>query len=182
MNILSSSFDHINYRIKWKVSNTWLVCKYCNIVWKRNPKQYLAPYYIWCRSGTIPSTLFYHHCCLEHWVLWLLFILVCDTQTAPWWPVKVCKNFHVLNTQDSWKTHFKSRKHWKYILWNASLTDNALGIELWQLQWNINYWNGKDGRLSFETQLKIAFLPPNNGSKKSLKKSCHCISSGPSLL
>ena len=139
-------------------------------------------YYICCRSGTIPSTLFYHHCCLEHWVLWLLFILVCDTQTAPWWPVKVCKNFAVLNSQDCWKTHFQSIKHWKYILWNASLTDNALGIELWQLQWNINYWNGKDGRLSFETQLKIAFLPPNNGSKKSLKKSCHCTSSGPSLL
>ena len=29
----------------------------------------------------------------------------------------------------------------------------------------------RDGGLSFETQLKIEFLPPNNGSKKCLEKS-----------
>ena len=29
----------------------------------------------------------------------------------------------------------------------------------------------KDGGLSFETQLRIEFLPPNNGSKKCLEKS-----------
>ena len=29
----------------------------------------------------------------------------------------------------------------------------------------------KDGGLSFENQLKIEFLPPNNGSKKCLEKS-----------
>ena len=50
--------------------------------------------------------------------------------------------------------------------------DNVLGIEL--LQWNMEYdnYNGiwvieiKD-----ETQLRIEFLPPNNDSKKCLKKS-----------
>ena len=31
----------------------------------------------------------------------------------------------------------------------------------------------KDGGLSFETQLKIEFLPPNNSSKKCLEKSLH---------
>ena len=30
----------------------------------------------------------------------------------------------------------------------------------------------KDGGLSFETQFKIAILPPNNGSKKYLEKPC----------
>ena len=178
MNILSSSFDHINYRIPWKVSNTWLVCKYCNIVWKRNPKQnvlHMLPFRNYSKHFILPSLLL-------RTLSFMVTVYFGDTQTAPWWPVKFCKNFAVLNSQDCWKTHFQSIKHWKYILWNASLTDNALGIELWQLQWNINYWNGKDGRLSFETQLKIAFLPPNNGSKKSLKKSCHCISWGPSLL
>ena len=30
----------------------------------------------------------------------------------------------------------------------------------------------KDGGLSFETQLKIEFLPPNNGSKKCLENPC----------
>ena len=49
--------------------------------------------------------------------------------------------------------------------------DNALQIEPWQLQLNMSYWNGKDGRLSFETQLKIEFVPHNNGSKKCLEKS-----------
>ena len=34
----------------------------------------------------------------------------------------------------------------------------------------MSYWNEKDGRLSFETQLKIEFLPLNNGSKKCLEK------------
>ena len=29
----------------------------------------------------------------------------------------------------------------------------------------------KEGGLSFKTQFKIEFLPPNNGSKKCLKKS-----------
>ena len=29
----------------------------------------------------------------------------------------------------------------------------------------------KDGGLSFETQMKIEFLPPHNGSKKCLEKS-----------
>ena len=29
----------------------------------------------------------------------------------------------------------------------------------------------KDGGLSFKTQLKIEFLPPNNGGKKFLEKS-----------
>ena len=33
------------------------------------------------------------------------------------------------------------------------------------------YWNEKDGRLSFKTQLKIEFLLPNNGSEKCLEKS-----------
>ena len=28
----------------------------------------------------------------------------------------------------------------------------------------------KDGRFSFNTQVKIEFLPPNNGSGKSLEK------------
>ena len=50
--------------------------------------------------------------------------------------------------------------------------DNVLGIKL--LQWNMEYdnYNGiwvieiKD-----ETQLRIEFLPPNNDSKKCLKKS-----------
>ena len=31
----------------------------------------------------------------------------------------------------------------------------------------------KDGRLSFETQSKIEFLPLNKGSKKCLEKSLH---------
>ena len=31
----------------------------------------------------------------------------------------------------------------------------------------------KDGELSFETRLKIEFLPPNNGSKKCLEKSLY---------
>ena len=34
----------------------------------------------------------------------------------------------------------------------------------------MSYWNEKDGKLSFEIQLKIAFLPLNNGSKKCLDK------------
>ena len=29
----------------------------------------------------------------------------------------------------------------------------------------------KDGELNFETQLKIEFLPPNNGSRKCFEKS-----------
>ena len=33
----------------------------------------------------------------------------------------------------------------------------------------------KDGGLSFETQLRIEFLPPNNGSKKWLEKSLDSI-------
>ena len=48
--------------------------------------------------------------------------------------------------------------------------DNVLGIKLWQLQWNMSFWNENDGKLSFEIQLKIAFLPLNNGSKKCLDK------------
>ena len=37
----------------------------------------------------------------------------------------------------------------------------------------------KDEGLSFETQLKIEFLPPNNGSKKCLEKSLlYIVSSG----
>ena len=32
--------------------------------------------------------------------------------------------------------------------------DNEFGIELPELQWNMSYWNEKDGRFSFETQLK----------------------------
>ena len=32
----------------------------------------------------------------------------------------------------------------------------------------------KDEGLSFETQLKIEFLPPNNGSKKSFEKPLNC--------
>ena len=31
----------------------------------------------------IVSTYFYHRFCLEDWVLWLLFILAGDTQSAP---------------------------------------------------------------------------------------------------
>ena len=34
-------------------------------------------------SGIIPNTYVYHHFCLEDWVLWLLFILVSDIQSAP---------------------------------------------------------------------------------------------------
>ena len=35
----------------------------------------------------------------------------------------------------------------------------------------------KDGELSFETRLKIEFLPPNNGSKKCLEKSTSLLNS-----
>ena len=40
----------------------------------------------------------------------------------------------------------------------------------------------KDRELSFETQLKIEFLPPNNGSKKCLEKSLVNINLPLSLL
>ena len=43
-------------------------------------------------------------------------------------------------------------------------------MELQQLQWNMSYWNEKDGRLSFETQLKIKFVPANNPSKTNARK------------
>ena len=36
----------------------------------------------------------------------------------------------------------------------------------------MNYWNEKDGRLSFETQLETEFLPPNNGIKNAWKNPC----------
>ena len=65
-------------------------------------------------------------------------------------------------------------KNWKYILlWDAFLVDDVLGIEIRLLQWNIImkcYWNKKDGRFSFEIQLKIEFLLANNSSKKCLEK------------
>ena len=35
----------------------------------------------------------------------------------------------------------------------------------------MSHLSEKNGRLSFETQLKIEFLLPNNGSKKRLEKS-----------
>ena len=35
---------------------------------------------------------------------------------------------------------------------------------------NMTYWNEKDGRLSFGTQLKINFSLQNNGNKKMLGK------------
>ena len=71
------------------------------------------------------------------------------------------------------------KKRWKYILlWSAFLVDNVLGIELQQLQWNMTYWNEKDESLSFETQLKVEFLPPNKGSKKCLEKSLKGVFSG----
>ena len=35
----------------------------------------------------------------------------------------------------------------------------------------MSYWNEKDGRLTFKTQVKIKFLPLNNSSKKCLEKS-----------
>ena len=69
--------------------------------------------------------------------------------------------------------NFQSKKHWKYLLWSAFLVDNVLGIKLQQLQWNMSYWNEKDGRLSFESQLKIDFLPSNNDSRKCLEKSLY---------
>ena len=40
----------------------------------------------------------------------------------------------------------------------------------------MSYWNEKDGRLSFETQLKIEFLPPHNSSKNCLEKSTRVVS------
>ena len=69
--------------------------------------------------------------------------------------------------------NFQSKKHWKYLLWSAFLVDNVSGIKLQQLQWNMSYWNEKDGRLSFESQLKIDFLPSNNDSRKCLEKSLY---------
>ena len=93
-------------------------------------------------------------------------------EVPPWWPMKCWKNFAIWNLQDYWKTHFQSKKHWKHVLlWDTFLVDNVLRIALRQLQWNMSYWNGKDGKLSFQTQLKITFLPQNNSSKKCLKKS-----------
>ena len=63
---------------------------------------------------------------------------------------------------------WNKKKHWKYVLlWSAFLVDNVLETELWQLQWNMSLWNDKG---SFETQLKIEFLPSHNGSKKMLGK------------
>ena len=35
----------------------------------------------------------------------------------------------------------------------------------------MGYWNEKDERLTFETQLKIEFLLPNNSSENCLEKS-----------
>ena len=59
------------------------------------------------------------------------------------------------------KTHFQRKNHLKYILrWSNFL---------WQLRWNMIYWNEKDGRLSFETQSDIVFLPPNNDSRNACK-------------
>ena len=51
-------------------------------------------------------------------------------------------------------------------MWN-----NVPGIEL--LQWNMEHGNYNGIRvieIKDETQLSIEFLPPNNGSKKCLKK------------
>ena len=105
---------------------------------------------------------FYRYC-----LLWLERL-----KAPPWWLRKGCKNFSPQNSLDCWKTHVQSKKYWKYIpLWSAFLVDNVLGIELQQLQWNMSYWNDKRQGLSFETQLKIKFLPPNNSSKKCLEKS-----------
>ena len=102
----------------------------------------------------IPSTLVYHHFCLED--LWLLFILVSDTQSTPitaheklpkfcdWKPIRLLGNK---------LPELKTLKI--YPLFKCFLVDNEFGIELPELQWNMSYWNEKDGRFSFETQLKI---------------------------
>ena len=84
--------------------------------------------------------------------------------------MKGCKGFVIWNLRDCWKMHFQRKKHWKYVLWSGFLWINVLKIELWQLQKFVSYWNEKDGRFRFETQLKIEFLPPNNSSKKCIEK------------
>ena len=91
-------------------------------------------------------------------------------KVPPWWPMKSWKNFAIRIQIDCWKMYFQSKKHRKYtLLWSAFLVDNVLREELRQLQWNVSYWNVKDGRLSFETQLKIGFSSLDNCSKKCLK-------------
>ena len=106
------------------------------------------------QSEVIPSILVYQHFCFKDWVSWLLLILVSDTQSAL--SMKVCKNFAIHNQLDCCKMHFLCKKYKKFILhWSDFPVDNGFRIELPQLQWNISYWKEKDGRLSFETQLKI---------------------------
>ena len=54
--------------------------------------------------------------------------------------------------------------------------DNVLGTEL--LSWNMEHGNYSGIwviEINYETQFSIEFLPPNNGSKKCLKKSLHAM-------
>ena len=73
-------------------------------------------------------------------VLWLLFILVSDTQSTSIVAQEMAVK--ILQFRTSWiagKGASRVKKPWKYILlWSSFIVDDVLEIELQQLTWNMS--------------------------------------------